>query len=221
MDESAPTPDNDEQGLPDEMVVYVVDDDVDVRLAICAGLTWRGYVVQGFASAREFLAETGENVAPGCLVLDLGMPVMDGLELQELLARRGSDLPVIFISGHAAVNDAVKAMRAGAIDFLEKPFAQSALVERIEEAFAGLRRRAAEHRAQRGQQARLDSLTVREIEVVRHMLGNPDRISSKQIAQDLGISPRTVDHHRARILEKLGVGSVAELFDMAHRLGWG
>lgn len=199
--------------------VFVVDDDDDVRSSLTLSLTRRGYQVEAHASARAFL-DSYDAARPGCLVLDYGLPEMNGLELQDLLNRQDMPVPVIFISGHGAVPQAVQAIKGGAVDFLEKPFRQSVLVERIELALGLLHERLALREASRRQQTKFAALTTREREIVRRMIGNPAEISSKDIALQLGISPRTVDHHRARILEKTGVTSVAELLALAHRLGW-
>lgn len=197
--------------------VYVVDDDQDIRTSLSRGLGQRGFDVECFASAAEFLdAYDGEQAA--CLILDYGMPEMNGLELQALLTRRDLPLAVIFITGHGGVPESVQAMKGGAVDFLEKPFRQSVLVERIEAAFEIARA----HQSARGLRndihARIGRLTAREKEIVDHILAHPAEASSKDIANSLGISPRTIDHHRARILEKLRVRSVVELVDLVGKL---
>ncbi|MTH34126.1 response regulator [Paracoccus limosus] len=203
-----------------QLTVFVVDDDADVRAAITLGLERRGYVVESHASARAFL-ERPHPERPGCLVLDYGLPGMNGLELQQVLNRQDRPLPIIFISGHGAVPQAVQAIKGGAVDFLEKPFRQSVLVERIDAAFAQLRDLISQREALRRNTARLASLTTRERQIVRHMVGHPAEISSKEIAAKLGISPRTVDHHRARILEKTAMSSAAELIAFVQRHGLG
>lgn len=201
-----------------QLTVFVVDDDADVRAAITLGLERRGYVVESHASARAFL-ERAHPERPGCLVLDYGLPGMNGLELQQVLNRQDRPPPIIFISGHGAVPQAVQAIKGGAVDFLEKPFRQSVLVERIDAAFAQLRDQISQREALRRNTARLASLTTRERQIVRHMVGHPAEISSKEIAAKLGISPRTVDHHRARILEKTAMSSAAELIAFVQRHG--
>ncbi len=203
-----------------ELTVFVVDDDADVRASLLLALEKRGYRVETHDSAAAFL-KGHDGTRPGCLVLDYGMAGMNGLQLQSLLNRDGpSELPIIFISGHGAVPEAVQAIKAGAVDFLEKPFRQSVLVARIETAFALIRDRMQSQETARRQQAKFDSLTAREREIVRRMIAHPAEISSKEIALHLGISPRTVDHHRARILEKTGAGSVAELIALIGTMGW-
>ncbi|EAU45177.1 response regulator transcription factor [Salipiger bermudensis] len=198
-------------------MIFIVDDDQDIRTSLTRALTQRGFEVEAFASGREFLAAyDGEQAA--CLVLDHGMPGMSGLELQALLNGQGSPLAVVFITGHGGVPESVQAMKAGAVDFLEKPFRQSVLIERIETALeiASAKRDALETR--RALQARFNRLTAREEEIVKRMLTNPAEVSSKEIANSLGISPRTVDHHRARILEKLEIRSLVELVDLVSKL---
>jgi RNA polymerase sigma factor (sigma-70 family) len=197
--------------------VYVVDDDHDIRNSLSRGLGQRGYRVECFASAAAFLdSYDGEQAA--CLILDYGMPEMNGLELQALLNRRDSPLAVIFITGHGGVPESVQAMKGGAVDFLEKPFRQSVLVERIEAAFELARAHQRARGLRNDIRARIDRLTAREQEIVDHIMARPAEVSSKEIANSLGISPRTVDHHRARILEKLQVKSVVELVDLVARL---
>ncbi|MGA0540482.1 response regulator transcription factor [Neotabrizicola sp. VNH66] len=196
------------------LTVFVVDDDEAIRASLVRGLSLRGYHVEAFEAAGDFLA-AWEDRRPGCLVLDYGLPGPNGLELQRHLNAIGAQLPVIFITGHGGVPESVQAMKGGALDFLEKPFRHSELVERIEAAFALQRERLAAQHSLQQQQARLQRLTARELEVVQHIMAHPAETSSKEIAARLAISPRTVDHHRARIMEKLGLRSVAEI------LAWG
>lgn len=192
------------------LTVFVVDDDADIRSALARALGTRGYFVELHASAASFLAAYHPG-RPGCLVLDYGLPGMNGLELQRHLNAEGLPIPVIFVTGHGGVPESVAAIKGGAIDFLEKPFRQADLIERIESAFEIARSQIAEAEQSRRQQERFERLTAREMEIVDHILTNPAAASSKDIALVLGISPRTVDHHRARILEKLDVRSIAEL----------
>lgn len=192
------------------LTVHVVDDDEDIRTSLSRALAKRGYAVATHDSAASFLAGY-DGTGGGCLILDYGMPGMNGLELQKLLNVRGWPIPVVFITGHGGVPESVQAIKGGAVDFLEKPFRQSDLVERIETAFEIARAQASRDERGRHRQAVLDRLTARELEIVRRMVDMPAETSSKEIAAWLGISPRTVDHHRARILEKLELRSVAEL----------
>ena len=192
------------------LTVFVVDDDEGIRVSLERALKMRAYRVQTFDSARAFLAgyRPGQN---GCLVLDYGMPDMNGLELQRHMNTSDIELPIIFITGHGGVPESVQAIKGGALDFLEKPFPQTALIERIEAAFEIARRGLSEKRDEKQRQARLESLTARELEIVRLIVEHPGGASSKEVAAHFGISPRTVDHHRARILEKLGVKSLTEM----------
>ncbi|MEL6465529.1 MAG: response regulator [Pseudomonadota bacterium] len=198
--------------------VFLVDDDADIRGSLARALGLRGYVVKSFASAQEFLNIYEKNIS-GCLLLDYGMPHMNGLQLQKHLRDMGSRLPVIFITGHGGVPESVEAMKMGAVDFLEKPFKQSMLIERIEAALDADRQRRALAMQTSGVMARFQSLTDREKEISLLLATRPGQNSSKEIARLLGISPRTVDHHRARILEKMDVGTVAELVETSLRAG--
>lgn len=197
--------------------VFVVDDDPAIRTSLSRALELRGFDVEAFDSAAAFLAAYDETRL-GCLILDYGMPGMNGLELQQHLNDHDSPLPIIFVTGHGGIPESVQAMKGGAIDFLEKPFRQSDLVERIRTALDMARTMRNEIRAVREVRDRFARLTPREQEIVDHILANPAEVSSKEIGRHLDISPRTVDHHRARILEKLEVGSVVELIDLALRV---
>lgn len=203
-------------GLP---VVYLVDDEDVVRDALAWLLRSRRLLSEGFGSAEAFWQHLAANgigsddtwpAAPSCLVLDVRMPGTSGIELFERLveARLLPALPVIFLTGHGDVPTAVAAVKRGAFDFVEKPFSNNALVDRIEQA---LQRSAAELLRRRGQQAhtrRLAELTERELEVMRLVIeGHPN----KRIADELGISVRTVEVHRARVFEKMEVKSAVEL----------
>jgi two-component system, LuxR family, response regulator FixJ len=191
-------------------IIMVVDDDAGVRLAMRALLKSVGLESAAFASAQEFLA-AWQPAQPGCLVLDIRMPGMSGLELQEQLNLRGAVIPVIFMTGHADVPMAVEAMQHGAFDFLQKPFRDQDLLDRIQHALLNdtkLRATLGEHARIR---AHLESLTAREREVLDQMtLGK----QNKAIAQELKVSPRTIEIHRARVMEKMNAQSVAELVRM-------
>ncbi|MGB7244187.1 MAG: response regulator [Sulfitobacter sp.] len=199
-----------------EPVVYIVDDDEAIRVSLARALRTRGYAVVAFPSAQAFL----DGYVPeqtGCLILDYGMPDMSGLELQEHLVARKISIPIIFITGHGGISESVRAMKLGAIDFLEKPFQQETLVKQIESAF---QMDASARRIRDKTDSALalfGNLTEREKEVAKLLVTHPSSSTSKDIARHLGISPRTVDHHRARILEKMRVQSVAELVDVANR----
>jgi len=190
--------------------VFVVDDDESVRGSLRFLLRAAGLESRAFGSAQEFLGAY-DTAQPGCLVLDVRMPGMSGLELQQELNLRGAVIPVIFITGHGDIPMAVEAMQHGAHDFLQKPFRDEDLIERVQRALAkDAKSRSAldEHKAIR---ARLDSLTPREREVLALMArGKPNKI----MAHELGVSQRTVEIHRARVMEKSGASSLAELVRM-------
>ncbi len=191
-------------------MVMVVDDDSGVRNAMRALLKSVGLESALYASAQEFLV-AWQPAQPGCLVLDIRMPGMSGLELQEQLNLRGAIIPVIFMTGHGDVPMAVEAMQHGAFDFLQKPFRDQDLLDRIQKAIAKdatLRTSLGEHDRIR---AHLETLTAREREVLDLMTQGKQ---NKAIAQDLGVSPRTIEIHRARVMEKMSAQSVAELVRM-------
>jgi FixJ family two-component response regulator len=187
--------------------VHVVDDDDGMRRALSLLLNTVGYRTLVFASPAEFLAQYDAD-APGCLVLDIRMPGMSGLELQQQLNRTGSMLPVIFITGHGDVPMAVQAMKEGAFEFIQKPFRDQDLLDRINHAI----QQDAENRntlARRADVARrLESLTPRERQVMAMVV---DGAANKVIAIDLDLSERTVEIHRAKVMEKMGARSVAHL----------
>jgi two-component system response regulator FixJ len=190
--------------------VFVVDDDYDVRASLALLLRSVGIEARCFDSAEALLSALAPESA-GCVVADVRMPGMSGMELQQELERRGLALPFIFITGHADVPMAVAAMKAGALDFLEKPFSDQALLDRVQAALrldAARRRERAAHAAVR---ERLAALTPREREVMERVVaGKPNKI----VARELGLSTRTVEIHRARLMEKLGARSLAELVRM-------
>lgn len=194
-------------------IVFIVDDDPDIRSSLLRALRIRGFEAQAFASAAEFL-EAYDSSQIACLILDQGMPDMTGLELQQHLKEKGCTIPIIFITGHGGVPESVQAMKGGAVDFLEKPFRQSELIECIQNALSMAEVMHATSERNRILQERLSKLTPREKEIVNHMLSRPSEVSSKEIGRYLNISPRTVDNHRARILEKLELSSVVELVSL-------
>jgi two-component system response regulator FixJ len=188
-------------------VIYVVDDDDGMRRALDTLLSTVGYKTAVYSRPSEFLANFKSDV-PGCLVLDIRMPDMSGLELQQHLNRAGSMLPVIFITGHGDVPMAVQAMKEGAFEFIQKPFRDQDLLDRINHAL----KQDAENRstvARRAEvQHRLESLTPRERQVMDMVV---DGAANKVIAIDLNLSERTVEIHRAKVMEKMGARSVAHL----------
>ncbi|MBI4998296.1 MAG: response regulator transcription factor [Rhodocyclales bacterium] len=190
--------------------VFVVDDEEGMRNALRRALAQGGLAVQAFASGPEFLA--GYRPAPAaCLLLDMKMPDMTGLELQAILNQRRVDLPVIFLTGTADVPAAVTAMKAGAADFLEKPFDNAMLVGRIRQCIAAhAQRHLATDDGDRYERG-LAQLTPREAEVLQLMLTGK---ASKVIARELGVSHRTVDIHRGRVMEKMQAETLAELVRM-------
>lgn len=194
--------------------VFLVDDDERIRTSLTRALEKRGYIVTSFASAEAFL-EAYDARCPGCLVLDYGMPGLNGLELQKRLGDDNVAIPIIFISGHGGVPETVQAMKAGAVDFLEKPFRQITLIACIEAAFVTDQQERSAKAVSNSARERFARLTAREQEVARFMIENSSNTSSKEIGRQLDISPRTVDHHRARILEKMEVKSVAQLIDLS------
>jgi RNA polymerase sigma factor (sigma-70 family) len=188
-------------------VVYVVDDDEAVRDSIHWLLDASGYEVRTFESGEAFLAAY-DPAAIACLVLDVRMPGMSGLELQERLVADRADLPIVFVTGHGDVPMAVSTMKKGAVDFLEKPFDQAQLRAVVERVLTDARARAAQREQQRLNQALLARLTAREQQVLARIVAGR---MNKQIASDLGISIKTVEAHRASIMLKLQANTVADL----------
>jgi len=195
-------------------VIHVVDDDDSLRAALLRLIGAAGFEARGYASAGDFLLQPPAE-GPGCLLLDLRMPGPSGLDLQAALQRQGIDLPVVFMTGYADVASSVRAMKAGAVDFLTKPVERDALFDALHRALArdsAQRLVGAEAQALR---ARFESLRPREREVFDRIVAG--RLN-KQIADELGISERTVKMERAQVMAKLGVGSAAELGRLAERL---
>jgi FixJ family two-component response regulator len=191
--------------------VYVVDDDPALRESLTYLLQSEGLPVMSFDSARRFL-DAHDRTARGCLVVDVRMPEMSGLQLQDHLKAEGSTLPVIVITGHGDVPMAVKALKNGALDFLEKPFTDQALLDRIYEALDVDRRMHGEWVLRESIRRRLGRLTQREREVMQRVVdGKPNKI----IADELGLRPKTVEVHRARLMLKLEVDSLAQLVRLA------
>jgi FixJ family two-component response regulator len=195
--------------------VFVVDDDDSVRRSLSRLIRSAGWRVETFPTARAFLDYTPPD-RPGCLVLDLRLPGVSGLELQRSLVEAGRDIPIVFITGHGDVPSSVRAMKGGAVDFLQKPFDDKELLDCIARAL----RRSREQRAKRAEralvQARFSTLTPREREVLTLVVAGK---LNKQIAGDLGIAEKTIKVHRGRVMAKMHAGSVAELVRMFEKLG--
>lgn len=196
-------------------VVYVVDDDPSLRKALERLLRSAGHDAKTFASALEFL-DFSHPDAPGCLVLDIKMPKLSGLELQERLAAKGISFPIVFITGHGTVPTSVRAFKAGAMDFLQKPFKDSELLAAVSRGIEKHRRLRLEQNEMQGLRVRLETLTPREREVFALVVSG---MLNKQVAFDLGTAEKTIKVHRARVMEKMGAQSFADLVRFAEKLG--
>jgi len=194
-----------------EAVIFVIDDDASVRRLIVHLLTQAGYRVETFATADEFL-EAGVSTPIACLILDVQLPGLNGLELQQRLIEHGRLLPIIFITGYGDIPTSVQAMKAGAVDFLAKPFSEEALLSAVGTALERCRRAATVQRDLEEIRKLLATLTAREAEVLPYIVSG--RLN-KQIGAELGIAEQTVKIHRARIMQKLRVQSLAELVQLA------
>ena len=195
--------------MAEPLLVHVIDDDEAVRDSLKLLLESAGFAARTHAAASSFLAAAGEK-ADGCVITDVRMPEMDGLELQHRLAEL-TRIPVIVMTGHGDVPIAVEAMKAGAVDFLEKPFGDDQLLAAVRSALAVSRQAHEEQEAIAATEARMASLTPREREVLGELvLGKANKV----IAYDLGASPRTIEVHRARVMEKMGARSLPELVRM-------
>jgi FixJ family two-component response regulator len=195
-------------------IVFVVDDDASIREAIGKLISTVGLRVETFGSTAAFLRHE-RPAAPSCLVLDVRLPESSGLELQRELAEAGIEIPIIFITGHADVPMTVRAMKAGAVEFLTKPFRGQELLDAVQEAIAK-DRKASSDRAQTAEiRSRFDSLTPREKEVFNLVVAG---LLNKQIGGELGTSELTIKTHRGRVMDKMGAESVADLVRMSERL---
>ena len=195
-------------------LIHVVDDDDSLRSALLRLLDAAGFEARGYASAGEFLLHPVPD-RPGCLLLDVRMPGPSGLDLQAALPGHGLNLPVVFMTGHADVPTSVRAMKAGAVDFLEKPVQRQNLLDAIGRALARDENQRWEREGDAALRASFASLTPREREVFDHVVTGH---LNKQVATALGVSERTIKTERAQVMEKLGVSSAAELGVLAERL---
>jgi FixJ family two-component response regulator len=196
-------------------IVFVVDDDASVREAVERLVRSAGLRVEAFASAEEFLTRPKAD-APSCLVLDVQLPDLSGLDLQRRMADASNDIPIVFITGHGDIPTTVRAMKAGAVEFLTKPLVEGDLLESIRHAIARDRADRRHHADTADLRARFASLTPREEEVMAWVVTG---LLNKQIARELGISEETVKVHRGHAMRKMQADSVAELVRMSERLG--
>jgi len=192
-------------------IVYIVDDDDAVRRSAGFMLKTSGFEVHAYASGVDFLKEA-KRLAPGCVLLDVRMPEMDGLEVQQKMNAQGVAMPVIVLTGHGDVATAVEAMKGGATDFIEKPFEKASLLDAIGRGAERIGRKEVAAESEHDAKLRIAALTPREQDVLRELVrGHPN----KTIAYDLGISPRTVEVHRANVMSKLGVRSLSDALRIA------
>ena len=190
-----------------QAVIYLVDDDFEVREALSLLLRTSGFEVRSFENGLVFL-EALPGLAPGCLIVDIRMPHLTGLRLQERLAEAGCDWPAIVITGHGDIEACRRAFRSGAVDFLTKPIDEAVLIESVRSALTLLGRRLRHSESTALARSRLSRLTGREAQILGLVAQG---LTTKEIARTLAISPRTIETHRTHIGEKLGVGSVAEM----------
>ncbi|MBA3896565.1 MAG: response regulator transcription factor [Sphingomonadaceae bacterium] len=197
--------------MADKRIVHLVDDEDAIRRSVGFMLRTGGFEVIAYPSGVAFLATAGK-AAPGCVLLDIRMPEVDGLEVQRILAERGIAFPIVVLTGHGDITLSVRAIKAGAVDFLEKPFEKAALLRAIEEAFAQLGSTQMHGLDAAAAMLRLAVLTPRERDVLVGLVrGQPNKIT----AYELGISTRTVEVHRANLMHKLEVGSLSDVLRIA------
>jgi FixJ family two-component response regulator len=204
-------------GILEQAVVYVLDDEPEMVKALTRLLRSSGFAVRGFTSAREFLVAFRAD-DHSCLVLDVAMPELDGLKLQQRLTHHGILIPLVFLTGYGDIPMSVRAVKAGATDFLTKPVDAVALVQAVHAALRVAATRRQEIRDAAALATRMAALTLREREVMRHVVTGQ---LNKQIAADLGTGEQNIKLHRAHIMKKMGVDSLAELVRAAVRLGIG
>ena len=189
--------------------VYVVDDDEAARESLKALLTSAGYDVESHASGLDFLAAyEAQTRQPGCLLLDIRMPELDGLGVQRELNSRGASLPTVVVTGHGDIGLAVQSMKEGALDFVEKPYSEETILASVRDALTKSREAAEQEQERLRFIQDMKALTAREQEVLEHLIGG---LSNKEIAHRMEISPRTVEIHRARVMTKMGARNIADL----------
>ena len=200
-----------------EYPIYLVDDDDSVRRSLGFMLKTSGHTVETYVDGKQFIKEANA-LEPGCVLLDIQMPEMDGLEVQQELKKQGIPFPIVVMTGHGDVDVAVKAMKAGAIDFIEKPFAKEVMLEAVGEGFERIENSNARSSRSEEAQLLLNGLTPRERDVLEGLVaGYPN----KTIGYDLGISARTVEIHRANLMRKLQVFNLSDLLRIAFSAGLG
>ena len=197
--------------MTEPRLIHLVDDDEAIRRSAGFMLKTSGFRVQTYESG-DHLLKSAASLEPGCILLDIRMPGMDGLEVQQALKEKGVGLPVVIMTGHGDVTLAVQAMKAGAVDFIEKPFEKAVLLGAIDQTFSRLDRSSEARERAKEAEVQLNGLTPREREVLD---GLAQGLPNKTIAYDLGISPRTVEIHRANLMSKLGVKSLSEALRIA------